>query len=154
LNVKPLPKHYLGIISELSSRPQQGMYNAVAVISGPEPQRTNFEEILTRQLSVLPGRYAIVCGKPDSTDSPHTVGNLDVFPFMSRAGLSDLLNETEITISRSGYTTLMDLAKTGHRAILCPTPGQYEQIYLADRLDELGQCVCCRQESLDIASAL
>lgn len=154
IDVSPLPKHYLGIISELTSQPKKGKYDAVAVISGPEPQRTNFEQILVQQLSAMKGNYAIVRGKPDSTEPPKKEGNLEIFSFMSRAGLSELLEQTEIVISRSGYTTLMDLAKTGHRAILCPTPGQYEQIYLADRLGELQQCVYCRQESMDVAKAL
>jgi ppGpp synthetase/RelA/SpoT-type nucleotidyltranferase len=47
----------------------------------------------------------------------------------------------------------MDLAHTGHKAILCPTPGQYEQVYLADRLSNLGQCVYKRQENLNLQQA-
>ena len=48
----------------------------------------------------------------------------------------------------------MDLAHTGHKAILCPTPGQYEQVFLADRLANLGQCVYTRQENLNLHQAL
>ena len=93
-------------------------------------------------------------GKPDINDPVREEGNLTIIPYATRAELSSLLNETEIVISRSGYTTLMDLSKTGHKAILCPTPGQYEQIYLADRLNNLGQCVYTRQENLNLPKAL
>jgi UDP-N-acetylglucosamine transferase subunit ALG13 len=152
-NTAPVPKYYLGIISELTSVPKKGKFEAVAVISGPEPQRTHFEQMVIRQLSAMDGKFAVVRGKPDEEHSVKEQGNLTIYPYRTRAELSDLLNETEIVISRSGYTTLMDLAKTGHKAILCPTPGQYEQVFLADRLDHLGQCVYVRQENLDLQKA-
>jgi UDP:flavonoid glycosyltransferase YjiC (YdhE family) len=154
INTDPVPKYYLGVISELTSTPAKGKYAAVAVISGPEPQRTHFEQMVIKQLSALDGRFAIVRGKPDIEEPVKEAGNLTIFPYASRAELSALLNETEIVISRSGYTTLMDLSKTGHKAILCPTPGQYEQVFLADRLKNLGQCVYTRQENLDLEEAL
>lgn len=154
IDINPIPKYYLGVISELDAFPRKGMYRAVAVISGPEPQRTHFEQLLIKQLSQLEGRFAIVRGKPELTDEPKLDGNLVLFPFMTRAVLSELLHETDIVISRSGYTTLMDLARTGHKAILCPTPGQYEQIYLGDRLGGLNQCVYAREENLVLSKAL
>lgn len=153
LNMNPVPKYYLGIISELQSHPREGRYDAVAILSGPEPQRTHFEHIITKQLSAMQGNYAIVRGKPDINDTVREQGNLVIYSYLSRAGISRLLNETEVVIARSGYTTLMDLASTGHRAILCPTPGQYEQIYLADQLHSSNQCVYMRQESIDLKKA-
>ena len=35
-------------------------------------------------------------------------------------------------MARSGYSTLLDLAALGKKAIFVPTPGQTEQEYLAD----------------------
>jgi predicted glycosyltransferase len=107
-----------------------------------------------KQLSALNGKFAIVRGKPLEEEKVRVENNLTIYSYMSRAELSDLLSQTEVVISRSGYTTLMDLAKTGHKAILCPTPGQYEQIYLADRLANLGQCIYRRQENLNLSQAL
>jgi predicted glycosyltransferase len=40
----------------------------------------------------------------------------------------------EVVIARSGYTTVMDLAKTQTPAFFIPTPGRYEQESLAQRL--------------------
>lgn len=150
LDTAPVPKYYLGIISELNCTALKGKFKAVAIISGPEPQRTNFEEMIIAQLKGLAGDFAIVRGRPDLDDPIRKEGNLTIFPFLNRAALSNLLAQTNIVISRSGYTTLMDMANTGHKAILCPTPGQYEQIYLADRLARYSQCVYQRQESLDL----
>ena len=154
IDTSPIPKHYLGIISELQSQPNEGRFDAVAVLSGPEPQRTHFEQLILKQLASIEGNFAIVRGLPELDEPVKEEGNLVIYPFLSRTALSALLNETEVIIARSGYTTLMDLAKTGHKAILCPTPGQYEQIYLADRLDHLGQCVYVRQDHLDLEKAL
>lgn len=154
METHPIPKYYLGVISELSSIPNKGLYDAVVVISGPEPQRTNFEQMVIKQLAGLDGRYAIVCGRPGAEEGTREEKNLTIIPYMSRTQLSGLLNQTEVVIARSGYTTLMDLAKTGHKAILCPTPGQYEQIFLADRLAGLGQCIYKRQENLNLQKSL
>ena len=154
IDTNPVPKFYLGIISELESTPSAGRFDAVAILSGPEPQRTHFEHLLIKQLSTIEGNFALVGGKPESKDEIREEGNLVIYPFLSRAELSALLNETEVVISRSGYTTLMDLANTGHKAILCPTPGQYEQVFLADRLNHLEQCVYVRQDHLDLKQAL
>lgn len=153
LDTAPIPKHYLGIISELDCTSLKGKFKGVAILSGPEPQRTNFEELVISQLSGLPGDFAIVRGRPGSDDPIKKEGNLTIFPYLNRAALSNLLAQTNLVIARSGYTTLMDLANTGHKAILCPTPGQYEQIYLADRLSRYKQCVYQRQENLDLEIA-
>lgn len=154
IDTSPIPKYYLGIISELNSQPADGRFDSVAILSGPEPQRTHFETLVKQQLSAMKGHYAIVRGRPDIDEVIREEGNLLIYSFLSRAGISTLLQQTRVVISRSGYTTLMDLARTGHHAILCPTPGQYEQIYLADRLNKLNQCVYRRQDNLDLESAL
>jgi len=48
-------------------------------------------------------------------------------------------------ISRSGYTTIMDLAVLEKKAYFIPTPGQNEQEYLAKRLTKLGIVPSCKQ---------
>ena len=53
---------------------------------------------------------------------------------MTSEKLETLINSSELIISRSGYTTIMDLAKLSKKAIFIPTPGQYEQLYLANKL--------------------
>ncbi|MEO9211229.1 MAG: glycosyltransferase, partial [Ginsengibacter sp.] len=43
---------------------------------------------------------------------------------------------SKLFISRSGYTTIMDLIKLKKNAVFVPTPGQTEQEYLAKYLME------------------
>ena len=40
------------------------------------------------------------------------------------------MNRALLIVSRSGYSTLMELAELGKHALLIPTPGQTEQEYL------------------------
>ena len=41
----------------------------------------------------------------------------------------------------------MDLAKLGKKAFFIPTPGQYEQVHIAERLDALGVVPSCTQDA-------
>ena len=50
--------------------------------------------------------------------------------------LETAINESKLVLSRSGYTTIMDLAKLEKKAFFIPTPGQFEQKYLAKYLAE------------------
>ena len=50
---------------------------------------------------------------------------------MQSKQLEKTFNESEIVVSRSGYTTIMDLVKLEKKAFFIPTPGQFEQEYLA-----------------------
>jgi hypothetical protein len=43
----------------------------------------------------------------------------------------------------------MDLAVLGKKAFFIPTPGQYEQEYLAKRLKSLGIIPSCKQSSFN-----
>jgi predicted glycosyltransferase len=55
---------------------------------------------------------------------------------MNTRQLEQTFNESERILCRSGYTTIMDLVKLGKKAFFIPTPGQYEQEYLAVKLDQ------------------
>jgi len=52
---------------------------------------------------------------------------------MQTEQLEKTFNESEIVICRSGYTTIMDLVKLEKKAFFIPTPGQFEQEYLAKK---------------------
>jgi UDP-N-acetylglucosamine:LPS N-acetylglucosamine transferase len=64
------------------------------------------------------------------------------------------MKSARVIIARSGYSTLMDLAALGKRAILIPTPGQTEQEYLARRLKESGIAYSVGQDQFDLRVAL
>ena len=65
-----------------------------------------------------------------------TENNLTIFNYMTTSQLEKTINESELILSRSGYTTIMDLAELEKKAFFIPTPGQFEQEYLAKYLEE------------------
>lgn len=60
------------------------------------------------------------------------------------------IERSAFIISRSGYTTIMDLVKLGHPALLIPTPGQTEQEYLAKHLLEKKFFNCLLQKDISL----
>jgi predicted glycosyltransferase len=60
----------------------------------------------------------------------------------------------EYVISRSGYTTVMDLVKLKKKSILVPTPGQTEQEYLAGYLMQKEITVAVNQKVFSLTAAL
>ena len=52
--------------------------------------------------------------------------------------MKEIIAASENIISRSGYTTIMELVSMGRTAMIIPTPGQTEQEYLAEYLSEKG----------------
>jgi predicted glycosyltransferase len=52
--------------------------------------------------------------------------------------MKELIETSDNIITRSGYTTIMELISLNCSALLIPTPGQTEQEYLADYLSKKG----------------
>lgn len=114
-------------------------YDFLFLISGPEPQRTIFEEIILSCINELPGNILIVRGLPSSTKCISlTDDKVSIENHLSAASLNKAIHQSKLVISRSGYTTIMDLVKLGAKAMLVPTPGQTEQEYLAKYLHSKG----------------
>ncbi len=148
---------YIGPLSSLKTGGPSGEegIDILFLISGPEPGRTKFEELIMRQAGALPGEKAAVLGKPEEGADPQSRNRegLQVFPHLDRGLLSGYLNRARWVVSRSGYSTVMELMAAGKKAILVPTPGQTEQEYLADHLQKSGLFFSASQESLDLPLA-
>jgi UDP-N-acetylglucosamine:LPS N-acetylglucosamine transferase len=73
---------------------------------------------------------------------------------MNSIELETTFNQSEKVLCRSGYTTIMDLAKLGKKAFFIPTPGQYEQEYLAKKLKREGIVPYVKQDKFKIENLL
>ncbi|MES1224682.1 MAG: glycosyltransferase, partial [Bacteroidota bacterium] len=60
----------------------------------------------------------------------------------------------EFVISRTGYSTVMDLIYLKKKSILIPTPGQTEQEYLAIHLMKNKIAWCSQQSKFSLSAAL
>lgn len=130
----------------------------LALLSGPEPMRTQLESIVIKQIGGLPGQHVLVRGLPGSA-SPlaNSPENLTVHNFADATLLSRLLPAAQHIICRSGYSTLMDVyaVTEGKKLILVPTPGQTEQIYLAEReAERIGCRFVLEQDDLNLIITL
>lgn len=140
---------YIGPLSRFrGSVPDRGKpsYRVVAVISGPEPQRTLFEQAVLAQLEQMDGAHLVLSGKVD--------GHSGRLPQLSTEELHAALLSAELVVGRTGYSTLMDLEVIGRGALLVPTPGQPEQEYLGRLHRKRGLHQVQEQQHLDLASAL
>ena len=125
-------------------------YDIVCILSGPEPQRSIFEEMVVSQLESSALRYIVVRGVVTKVPGaiPNTVG------FLNSEDLQDVISKSSVVIARSGYSTIMDLVALRKRAIVVPTPGQTEQEYLAKRWSERGILQGMSQEDFDLEAAM
>ncbi len=147
---------YIGILSDFNETNRKNItfkYNIMVILSGPEPQRSILEQILRKQLQTYSGNVLIVSGKPDR-EFKNTENNFSFVNHLSRKEMKEAILSSEIIISRSGYTTIMDLVKLKKSAILIPTPGQTEQKYLAEYLKNKNLFVFKKQNNFNLKQSI
>lgn len=142
---------YIGILSSVRALGTAQDIDCFISISGAEPQRSLFEEIVLKQVKELSGRVVIALGRPELNGSITDDGRVAIHGFMDRVRQEEMLNRARLVVTRPGYTTLMELAELGRRALLVPTVGQSEQEYLADYHRRMGHLHTVRQQDLVLA---
>lgn len=124
------------------------------VLSGPEPTRTQFEELIIEQLGSFEGRVLLVRGLSETIHPLEISNNIEVRSFLSARELEVEMANSKHIVCRSGYSSIMDLAALGKKAILVSTPGQTEQEYLAKKLKSEGKFYSVSQADFDLKHAL
>ena len=148
--VLSIPVKYLGVLSRLEPKDEVVVYDLMVLLSGPEPQRTMLETQLLNLLSEYRGKVLFVQGQMAESQKCETKNHITLINYMTSAELEQSINASQFILSRSGYTTILDLAKLKKKAFFIPTPGQYEQEYLAARLDDLGIIPSCSQDEFTL----
>ncbi|MEO5891711.1 MAG: glycosyltransferase [Ferruginibacter sp.] len=158
---KPSNITYIGCLSRFEKTAPAGKkYDALILISGPEPQRSIFENLLLQQLPHYDGNILLVRGLPGTNESPEKViglssrDRLTIKNHLSAEELNKALEQAELVISRSGFTSIMDFVKLQQKAILVPTPGQTEQEYLALHLMKQDIFFATSQDGFILTDAL
>ena len=109
------------------------------IVSGPEPQRTKLEEIIMKQVQKLPGEKVVLLGSPQKEDHKKLDEHTTVHSYVSTEEKVELMNRARFLITRSGYTTMMEMAELDKKhGLFTPTPGQTEQEYLSRYYAKLG----------------
>lgn len=151
-HLHPLPEKYcfIGPLSRLESNSpiplkKEGI---LVLLSGPEPQRSILEELLLAQLKELNQKAHIIRGIVEHHQQISIEGNLTIMNFATSEQVQDLITNNVIVICRSGYSTIMDIASIGGKALFIPTPGQTEQEYLSEYFMTKGIALSVDQNKL------
>jgi len=142
--------HFCGILSSISYVESPQDIDILVSVSGPEPQRTIFEQKMRQQLPRLPGNKIMVLGKPEREEVQKKISGLTIYSHLNRNDLQKYFNRSKLIVSRSGYSTIMELIELRKKALLIPTPGQTEQLLLAERLKTMGWFHTVSQDKLDL----
>lgn len=124
--------------------PHEKAYKYLGIVSGPSPYSKLFLETLIQKFSRLEERCAIIA--PVRAESSLDVDNIDFYFRPDHEEFLKTLLKSDTVVSRSGYSTLMDINETGNKAIFIPTKGQKEQIYLAKHLKNKDLWRFCNEE--------
>ena len=137
----PENARYIGPLSRFTRQSADGSsssYQTVAVVSGPEPQRTLFEQqVMARLTGADSAKTALVVrGLPQMPSTKLKKGNITLVSHLDDDRLAAAIRSCKTVICRSGYSTVMDLAALGalDKAEFYPTSGQPEQEYLFEWL--------------------
>lgn len=128
-------------------------FDILVVLSGPEPQRTFLENELKKVLKKIPQKILFIQGKTETLNT-FQEENITTISYLNTNDLFIALQKAKAIICRSGYSTIMDLAVLGKKAILIPTIGQTEQEYLSKTLAKKGFAIECLQSDLNMEKAL
>ncbi len=155
---KKIPSNvvYIGPLSRFKPISNvEEIYDLLVTISGPEPQRTLFENQILKQLQTFSGKVFLIRGLPSESSIPAAFGgSIKTENHLPANELNKIIAQSKMIISRSGYTSVMDFALMKKKAILIPTPGQTEQEYLAKYLLEKRYFFSTKQKDFSVKNAL
>ena len=147
---KKLPSNvrFIGILSRFSSfeiEKQKTRWDMLGIVSGPEPQRQIFEDLLVELANKLGIKTLILQGLPRGHHPARVIGKATLAPHLPDVEIANAICSAKNIVCRSGYSTIMDLIALNRKAILVPTPGQTEQEYLGYYLSQHFGFKCVKQ---------
>lgn len=147
--------YYAGILTGTKKMKVAEDLDFLAIVSGPEPQRTKLEEIIMKQVCNLPGEKVVLLGSPQKESHKKIDEHTTVHSYVSTEEKAELMNRARFIIARSGYTTMMELAELDKKhGLLTPTPGQTEQEYLSHYYARQGWFLSYSQYKLKLAEGV
>ncbi|HNE49495.1 MAG TPA: glycosyltransferase [Chitinophagales bacterium] len=152
------PHQYIGIQSRFYQYAKSPSFiddldfDILVILSGVEPQRTSLEQALKEKLVRQKQKTLIVQGKTAFFTKTEE-GPITTVSYLNTNDLLAAMQKTKSILCRSGYSTVMDLAVLGKKAILIPAEGQTEQEYLAKMLHQKGYAIACTEKNLQLDNA-
>lgn len=150
--VGPLSRFAPLTVEEKKVKP---VYDVMFIISGPEPQRTIFEETAIRQsLKLKDLKVLIVKGITETGITEERRQNIRLVSHLGSGQMRRVIAESKVVICRPGYSSIMDLTRLDKKAVFVPTPGQTEQIYLAKKFYSENFFFYMKQKMFDLDACI
>ena len=152
---KEMPKKYkyIGPLSRFKYTKTEKKYKILSIISGPDPARTKLKDSIIRELSLLKEKSLILLGETTKKED-YTIGNCRIISHAKSEKINQYILESEIILTRSGYSTIMDLTKLGSKAIFIPTTGKTEQEYLSKLYKRRNLCFCISEKKFNLKNSI
>ncbi|MCC6251248.1 MAG: hypothetical protein IT238_02160 [Bacteroidia bacterium] len=127
---------YVGILSRANQVEVKPTDKILFLLSGAEPQRSILERLIVSKIKQDSLKAILVRGcSIGRSINMEDLPDVELYDLVDASQLQGLVSECSFVVCRSGYSTIMDLIVWKKKAVLIPTPGQYEQEYLADYLE-------------------
>ncbi|MBN2223360.1 MAG: hypothetical protein JW765_01655 [Deltaproteobacteria bacterium] len=140
-----------GILTDIRKQDVPQDIDYLVSISGPKVTKDALKKIIVEQIGGISGKKVILLGDPASAFEERLDDDTLMKSHADRHEMADLMNRAEFVITRSGYTTVMELAELEKKDLLfIPTPGQTEQEYLSAYYEDMGWVHSVRQHDLDL----
>lgn len=150
-----IPLTYTGPLTRLDNLAiETDKEHLLILLSGPEPQRSILEEKMINELAMYNGTATLVRGLPGNAGLLPSTNQLHFYNHLPAAQLNAEIHKATRVICRSGYSSLMDMARLQKKLILIPTPGQTEQEYLGQLYQERKTALCISQDNFSLTAAL
>lgn len=125
---------YIGPLSRFSKQTLPIKNNFLIILSGIESQRKSLENKLMKEFNNYKGSVVMVRGIIEEEQTEKTENGIKIYNYLLTEQLEKEINQSEIIICRSGYSSIMDLASLNKKTFFIPTKNQSEQEYLASYL--------------------
>ena len=150
----PIKHNYLGPLSRMKIIETEYLYDIAIILSGPEPQRSIFENLIMEQAKKITYKIILVRGLINENEEFSLNDNFRIKSHALSKELNLIMCQSKLIIARSGYSTVMDLIALSKKAVFVPTPGQSEQEYLAEYLKKKNMYYSQNQHEFDIKNAI
>ena len=145
---------YLPNFSDFTREKKEKKYFIAAILSGPEPARTQMEDLVRRELKKISKPSVLVRGIADGSQTPVVEGQIKIFDFLPLEGVADIVAQSRIYLGRSGFSGISMLVGLPIKAIVIPTEGQPEQKANAESMAQNRIAVVCNLKNFDLTTAL
>ncbi len=142
-------KHqFVGILSSYKQIDKKEDIEYLFIISGYlQDKKDRFVSKLLEESKKLKGKKIFVLGDTSKKDIMKMQEyDITIYPSATKEFRNELFCRAKVIISRTGYTTIMDLVELDKKGILFPTSDSTEQEYLAKYNKYKNYFVICEDE--------